>query len=159
MLVLLAGIFLLHITSFILLLACTIENAWWKTETMSTDIWGRWLWSNNHWNFTDVPESYPADYLQAVQASTVLACVFSGIGVFVFLAQLFTLPKGRRFTFSGIFQLLACLCIMIAATIYTDKFHRNDFGDYGPSFIIAWVAFALTFISCVIYFILRKKTT
>lgn len=50
----------------------------------------------------------PADYLQAVQASSVLACIFSILGIFVFVAQLFTLSKGKRFTISGIFQLLAC---------------------------------------------------
>lgn len=49
----------------------------------------------------------PADYLQAVQASSVLACIFSILGIFVFVAQLFTLSKGQRFTVSGIFQLLA----------------------------------------------------
>lgn len=52
--------------------------------------------------------SPPTEYLQAVQASSVLACIFSILGLFVFVAQLFTLPKGRRFAFSGIFQLLAC---------------------------------------------------
>lgn len=50
----------------------------------------------------------PADYLQAVQASSVLACIFSILGIFVFVAQLFTLSKGKRFTISGIFQALAC---------------------------------------------------
>uniref|UniRef100_A0A3B1K904 Epithelial membrane protein 1 n=1 Tax=Astyanax mexicanus TaxID=7994 RepID=A0A3B1K904_ASTMX len=160
MLVLLAGIFLLHITTFILLLAATIENAWWVGNGFSTDIWARWVLNGQQWNYTDLPAHYPADYLQAVQASSVLACVFSGIGLFVFVAQLFTLPKGKRFTFSGIFQLLACLCIMIAASIYTDTFHKNEnSGNYGPSFILAWIAFALSFISCVIYFVLRKKNT
>ncbi|KAK3508518.1 hypothetical protein QTP70_031805 [Hemibagrus guttatus] len=159
MLVLLGGIFLLHVATVILLLTATIENAWWTTGFMNTDIWTRWIWNGAQWNQTALPNTYPEDYLQAVQACSILACVFSGIGLFVFLAQLFTLPKGKRFILSGVFQLLACLFIMIAATIYTDIFHRNDHGSYGPSFIIAWLAFALTFISCVIYFILRKKTT
>ncbi|KAK2864885.1 hypothetical protein Q7C36_004039 [Tachysurus vachellii] len=161
MLILLGGIFLLHIATVVLLLAATIENAWWTTGFISTDIWGRWTWINgtNQWNYTALPSTYPEDYLQAVQACSILACVFSGIGLFVFLAQLFTLPKGKRFILSGVFQLLACLFIMIAASIYTDIFHKKENGWYGPSFIIAWLAFALTFISCVIYFVLRKKTT
>ncbi|XP_066515628.1 epithelial membrane protein 2-like [Hoplias malabaricus] len=160
MLVLLVGIFLLHITTVILLLAATIHNGWWVSSILSTDIWGRWSLIGSHWNYTDLPSSYPEGYLQAVQASSVLACVFSAIGLFVFVAQLFTLPKGKRFTFSGIFQLLACLCIMIAASIYTDIFHKDESNaEYGPSFILAWISFALTFISCVIYFVLRKKTT
>lgn len=60
--------------------------------------------------WTHLPLAPPADYLQAVQASSVLACIFSILGVFVFIAQLFTLTKGQRFTISGIFQLLACKC-------------------------------------------------
>lgn len=50
----------------------------------------------------------PAGYLQAVQASSVLACIFSIIGIFVFVAQLFTLAKGQRFLISGVFQFFAC---------------------------------------------------
>ncbi|MCI4395193.1 hypothetical protein PGIGA_G00177520 [Pangasianodon gigas] len=159
MLFLLAGIFLLHVATVILLLTATIENAWWTTGVMSTDIWARWLRNGAQWNYTALPNTYPEDYLQAVQACSILACVFSGIGLFVFLAQLFTLAKGKRFILSGVFQLLSCLCIMIAASIYTDIFHKNEIGWYGPSFIIAWIAFAFSFISCIIYFILRKKTT
>ncbi|KAG5279823.1 hypothetical protein AALO_G00081970 [Alosa alosa] len=161
MLVLLAGIFLLHLTGIILLLVATINNAWWVTDTISTDIWARWVWMNGAWNYTDLPDihTYSEEYLQAVQASSVLACIFSILGLFVFVAQLFTLDKGRRFAFSGIFQLLACLCIMIAASIYTDRFHKNEAnGWYGSSFILAWISFVLTFISCIIYFVLRKKT-
>lgn len=129
----------------------------------------------------------PADYLQAVQASAVLACIFSIVGIFVFVAQLFMLSKGKRFTISGIFQFLACeyfsfssllscsplsalthadvsarppgLCIMIAASIYTDRFHKEGAdGWYGHCFILAWISFALTFISSITYFVLRKKT-
>ncbi|KAF7686526.1 peripheral myelin protein 22-like [Silurus meridionalis] len=159
MLFLLVGIFLLHIATVILLLTATIENAWWTTGLISTDIWSRWLWNGAQWNNTALPSNYSQDYLQAVQASSILACVFSGIGLFVFLAQLFTLPKGKRFILSGVFQLLACLCIMIAASIYTDIFHKEETGWYGPSFIIAWTAFALSLISSIIYFVLRKKTT
>ncbi|KAM3864400.1 epithelial membrane protein 1, partial [Diretmus argenteus] len=101
----------------------------------------------------------PAEYLQAVQASSVLACIFSILGIFVFVAQLFTLSKGKRFTLSGIFQLLACLSIMIAASIYTDRFHISENnGWYGHCFILAWISFAITFISSITYFVLRKKT-
>ncbi|KAL0992994.1 hypothetical protein UPYG_G00101940 [Umbra pygmaea] len=160
MLVLLAGIFLLHVAGIVLLLVATIDNAWWVTESMSTDVWGRWILTNGVWNLTDLPtSSYSTDYLQAVQASSILACIFSILGLFVFVGQLFTLAKGQRFTFSGIFQLLACLCIMIAASIYTDTFHKDGSnGWYGHCFILAWISFAFTFISSVIYFVLRKKT-
>uniref|UniRef100_A0A3Q0TC23 Epithelial membrane protein 1 n=1 Tax=Amphilophus citrinellus TaxID=61819 RepID=A0A3Q0TC23_AMPCI len=161
MLVLLAAIFVLHIVCIILLLTATIDNGWWiGGSVMQTDIWARWIFVNNSWHSTDLPSTYPESYLQAVQASSVLACIFSIIGIFVFVAQLFTLAKGQRFTISGAFQFLACLCIMIAASIYTDRFHVNEqnLGNYGHCFILAWISFALTFISSIIYFVLRKKT-
>lgn len=57
---------------------------------------------------------------------------------------------------------------MIAASIYTDRredLHKSNFefyrqvqeGSYGYSFILAWVAFAFTFISGLMYLILRKR--
>ncbi|CAB1432120.1 unnamed protein product [Pleuronectes platessa] len=55
MLILLAGIFGVHIIGIILLLVATIDNAWWMTDTMATDVWGRWLLQNGKWNFTDLP--------------------------------------------------------------------------------------------------------
>ncbi|XP_003964293.1 epithelial membrane protein 2 [Takifugu rubripes] len=161
MLILLAAIFAIHIIGIILLLVATIDNAWWMTENISTDVWGRWVQTNGVWNLTDLPKGfhYPEDYLQAVQASAVLACIFSILGIFVFVAQLFTLSKGKRFTISGVFQALACLCIMIAASIYTDRFHLDEKqGWYGHCYILAWISFTLTFISSITYFVLRKKT-
>ncbi|KAJ8251848.1 hypothetical protein GJAV_G00226100 [Gymnothorax javanicus] len=164
MLVLLGAIFVLHIVAIILLLIATIDNAWWFTDNVSTDIWFRWVkLPDGSWNSTDLPISYPQDYLQAVQATAVLACIFSILGLFVFVAQLFTLLKGQRFTFSGIFQFIACICIMIAASIYTDIFHKSETdmykdGWYGHSFVLAWISFVLTLISSIIYFVLRKKT-
>ncbi|XP_073799783.1 epithelial membrane protein 1 [Danio rerio] len=159
MFVLLAVIFLLHLACIALLLAATIQNAWWMTDTMSTDIWARWTLIGGQWNYTALPGFYPKEYLQAVQASSILACIFCILGLFVFVAQLYTLPRGKRFLFSAAFQLLAWICIMIAASIYTDIFHRQEQqGWYGSSFILAWISVCLTFISCVIYFTLRKKT-
>ncbi|KAJ8377351.1 hypothetical protein AAFF_G00260800 [Aldrovandia affinis] len=159
MLILLAGIFLLHLTTVILLLIATIDNAWWITDTMSTDVWGRWVNVGGQWNYTEIPNTNLQDYLHAVQASAVLSCIFSILGLFVFVAQLFTLGKGQRFTFSGVFQLISCLCVMIAASIYADIFHKGEKdGQYGHSFTLAWISFVFSFISSVIYFVLRKKT-
>ncbi|KAI7790227.1 epithelial membrane protein 2-like [Triplophysa rosa] len=159
MLVLLAAIFILHLACIALLLAATIHNAWWMTGGVSTDIWARWVWTGVKWNYTQIPTYYDQEYLQAVQATSVLACIFCILGLFVFVAQLYTLPKGKRFLFTGAFQLLAWLCIMIAASIYTEIFHKDEKnGWYGASFILAWISVCLTFISCVTYFILRKKT-
>ncbi|KAJ4945021.1 hypothetical protein JOQ06_013560 [Pogonophryne albipinna] len=154
----LAGIVLLHITTIILLLVAAIDNAWWVTNTVSTDLWGRWELANSAWHYTNLKD-YPEEYLQAVQATTVLACIFAILALFVFVAQLFTLPKGQRFTFSGILQLISCLCIMIAASIYTAELHPNETaGGFGHSYVLAWISFVLTFILAITYLILRKKS-
>ncbi|KAI4832460.1 hypothetical protein KUCAC02_015428 [Chaenocephalus aceratus] len=140
----LAGIVLLHITTIILLLVAAIDNAWWVTNTVSTDLWGRWELANSAWHYTNLKD-YPEEYLQAVQATG--------------HTQLFTLPKGQRFTFSGILQLISCLCIMIAASIYTAKLHPNETeGGFGHSYVLAWISFVLTFILAITYLILRKKS-
>ncbi|XP_044045984.1 epithelial membrane protein 1 [Siniperca chuatsi] len=154
----LAGIVVLHITTVILLLVATIDNAWWITSTVSTDLWGRWELTNLVWHYTNL-KNYPEEYLQTVQATSVLACVFSILALFVFVAQLFTLSKGQRFTFTGILQLIACLCIMIATSIYTAELHTDDTeGAYGHSYVLAWISFALTFILAITYLVLRKKS-
>ncbi|KAG7238424.1 hypothetical protein INR49_030931 [Caranx melampygus] len=153
----LAGIVVLHITTIILLLVATIDNAWWITDTVSTDLWGRWELKSSGWHYTNVKD-LPEEYLQAVQATSVLACIFAILALFVFVAQLFTLPKGQRFTFTGVLQLIACLCIMIAASIYTAELHTNQAGGYGHSYVLAWISFVLTFLLAVIYLVLRKKS-
>ncbi|XP_020503353.1 epithelial membrane protein 1 [Labrus bergylta] len=153
----LAGIVVVHITTIILLLVATIDNAWWITNTVSTDLWGKWVLTGSDWHYTNL-NNYPEEFLQAVQATSVLACVFAILALFVFVAQLFTLPKGQRFTFTGVLQLIACLCIMIAASIYTAELHPNDTeGGYGHSYVLAWISFVLTFLLAVTYLVLRKK--
>lgn len=153
----LAGIVLLHITTIILLLVATIDNAWWTTDTVSTDLWGKWEMKESVWHYMNLKD-YPEEYLQTVQATSVLACIFTILALFVFVAQLFTLPKGQRFTFTGILQLIACLCIMIAASIYTAQLHVNDAGGYGHSYVLAWISFVFTLLLAITYLILRKKS-
>ncbi|XP_078137693.1 epithelial membrane protein 1 isoform X1 [Sander vitreus] len=109
----LAGIVVLHIATIILLLVAAIDNAWWINDTVSTDLWGRWEFTNSAWHYTNL-KNYPEEYLQAVQATSVLACIFAILALFVFVAQLFTLPKGQRFTFTGILQLIACSRVYIS---------------------------------------------
>ncbi|KAJ3615111.1 hypothetical protein NHX12_018679 [Muraenolepis orangiensis] len=156
----LAGIVLLHITTIVLLLVATLDNAWWITDTMYTDVWGRWLLQGSTWHYTNNPSDYPEEYLQVVQATSVLACIFAILALFVFVAQLFMLGKGQRFTLSGILQMLSCLCIMIAASVYTSEFqfHKKEGGSLGHSYVLAWVSFVLTFILGVTYIVLRKKS-
>ncbi|XP_072318847.1 epithelial membrane protein 1 [Eucyclogobius newberryi] len=154
----LAGIVVLHITTIILLLVATIDNAWWVTDTVSTDLWGRWEMTNSVWRYFNL-KNYPEDYLQTIQATSVLACIFAILALFVFVAQLFTLPKGQRFTFTGILQAISCLCIMIAASIYTAEFHTSETeGSYGHSYVLAWISFVFTILLAITYFVLRKKS-
>ncbi|XP_061883287.1 epithelial membrane protein 1 [Entelurus aequoreus] len=153
----LAGIVVVHLTAIILLLVAAIDNAWWLTETVSTDLWGRWELVNSAWHYTNLKD-FPEEYLQAVQATSVLACIFSILALLVFVAQLFTLPKGQRFTYTGVLQLLACLCIMIAASIYSAEFHQGEEGGFGHSYILAWISFVLTLLLAIAYLVLRKKS-
>ncbi|XP_011816821.1 PREDICTED: epithelial membrane protein 2 [Colobus angolensis palliatus] len=116
------------------------------------------------------PHPFPAEYstLQAVQATMILSTILCCIAFFIFVLQLFRLKQGERFVLTSIIQLMACLCVMIAASIYTDRredIHEKNMqfyfmtkeGSYGYSYILAWVAFACTFVSGMMYLILRKR--
>uniref|UniRef100_A0A7N9DCA9 Epithelial membrane protein 2 n=1 Tax=Macaca fascicularis TaxID=9541 RepID=A0A7N9DCA9_MACFA len=106
--------------------------------------------------------------LQAVQATMILSTILCCIAFFIFVLQLFRLKQGERFVLTSIIQLMACLCVMIAASIYTDRrediheknmqfYYMTEGGSYGYSYILAWVAFACTFVSGMMYLILRKR--
>ncbi|KAA0721905.1 Epithelial membrane protein 2 [Triplophysa tibetana] len=134
--------------------------AWWFTRTLYTDLWGKWVMENedNVWVYMDIPTSYRKDYLQAVQAFAVLSCLFAVFSLCVFIYQLFTLGKGQRFTISGVVQLISCFCIMVALSVYTDHFHRDEKdGWYGWSYIMAWFGWLLTLFTGIMYIILRKR--
>ncbi|MXQ89437.1 hypothetical protein E5288_WYG000916 [Bos mutus] len=101
-----------------------------------------------------------SQWLQSVQATMILSIIFSVLSLFLFFCQLFTLTKGGRFYITGVFQILAGLCVMSAASIYTvrhPEWHFNSDGSYGFAYILAWVAFPLALLSGVIYVILRKR--
>lgn len=100
------------------------------------------------------------EWLQSVQATMILSIIFSVLSLFLFFCQLFTLTKGGRFYITGVFQILAGLCVMSGAVIYTVKhieWHANTANSYGFSYILAWVAFPLALLSGVVYVILRKR--
>ncbi|XP_039100312.1 epithelial membrane protein 2 [Hyaena hyaena] len=166
MLVLLAFIIVFHITSAALLFIATIDNAWWVGEDFFADVWRVCV---NNTNCTEIDADYN-DYstVQAVQATMILSTILCCIAFLIFILQLFRLKQGERFVLTSIIQLLSCLCVMVAASIYTDRredLHKNNAqlyslimdGRYGYSFILAWVAFAFTFISGLMYLILRKR--
>ncbi|MGH0156242.1 UNVERIFIED_CONTAM: hypothetical protein FKN15_049577 [Acipenser sinensis] len=116
--------------------------------------------SNEMWShFNSVNCIVKNEWIQAVQATMILSVIFSVISLFLFFCQLFTLQKGGRFFFTGIFQILASLFVMSGATIYTVK--NADWvpesASYGYAYILAWVAFPLALISGCIYVILRKR--
>ncbi|KAG7265826.1 hypothetical protein CRUP_020094 [Coryphaenoides rupestris] len=73
--------------------------------------------------------------------------------------ELFTLQKGGRFFLTGTFQIIASLFVMCGGIIYTVMSPNwvPETDTFGYSYILAWIAFPLAFISGLIYVILRKR--
>ncbi|XP_015216040.2 epithelial membrane protein 2 [Lepisosteus oculatus] len=159
MLVILAFIILFHVISATLLFISTINNAWWVHQDVYTDLW-------RICNVTCEPvkdsSTAAAGFLQAVQATMILSTILCCVAFFVFILQLFRLKQGERFVFTAVIQLLSALCVMIGASIYAaqhESFHEDSVreGDYGYSFVLAWIAFPLTLVSGLMYLVLRKR--
>ncbi|XP_051024434.1 epithelial membrane protein 2 [Acomys russatus] len=173
MLVILAFIILFHIVSAALLFISTIDNAWWVGDGFSADIWRVCTNTTNCTEINDMSGTEAEPYegysvMQAVQATMILSTILCCASFLIFLLQLFRLKQGERFVLTAIIQLLSCLCAMIGASIYTDRrqdlhqqnyqiYHLLQNGSYGYSFILAWVSFAFTFVSGLMYMILRKR--
>lgn len=164
MLIILLLIIFFHVAAAVLLFVATIHNAWWIVSPAGKEVIYSDLWYSCNSTCYPVEDSHTASaaYLQVVQATMILATILCCISFFVFILQLFKLQQGERFVFTAIIQLLACLCVMIAASIYTDQ--KNSFhtaglkeGSYGSSYILAWVSFPMTLISGCLYLILRKR--
>ncbi|NXP12778.1 EMP2 protein, partial [Thinocorus orbignyianus] len=143
-----------------------ILQAWWVGENFSTDVW-RMCATNTSTCMAITDQFREYQSIQAVQATMILSTIFCCVAFLVFILQLFRLKQGERFVLTSIIQLLSCLCVMIAASIYTDRheeLHKsNEYrlevsqGQYGYSFVLAWIAFAFTLISGVMYLVLRKR--
>ncbi|XP_067882767.1 peripheral myelin protein 22-like [Heterodontus francisci] len=89
----------------------------------------------------------------------ILAVLFSTVSFLIFLCQLYTLRRGSLFYATAIFQIFAALCVITATLIYTfhvEEIHRDGTGNFSYSYIIAWIAFPLTFTSGIMYIHLRK---
>uniref|UniRef100_A0A8C4QSR0 Epithelial membrane protein 1 n=1 Tax=Eptatretus burgeri TaxID=7764 RepID=A0A8C4QSR0_EPTBU len=163
MLILLIGIFILHIITLIFLFVSTISSTWWNSDDMTTDLWKR---CNLHsltkeWSCQNDMIQGEADWFQSVQALMILAVIFACISLILFIVQLYTLQKGGRFLITGVMHLLACLCVLIAAAVYSGHHPDGspyDKGTYGHSYILAWLSFVLSFINGVIYVALRKRS-
>ncbi|XP_035511394.1 epithelial membrane protein 2 [Morone saxatilis] len=164
MLIILAFIILFHLAAAILLFVATIHNAWWRVSVGGRDMIYTDLWYSCNATCFPVENSHTADaaYLQAVQATMILATILCCVSFFVFILQLFRLQQGERFIFTAVIQLLASLCVMVAASIYTAQnksFHVPSLqeGSYGSSYILAWISFPVTLASGLMYLVLRKR--
>ncbi|CAJ1076416.1 epithelial membrane protein 2 [Xyrichtys novacula] len=164
MLIVLAFIILFHLAAAILLFVATIHNAWWVVSPAGYDVIYADLWYACNTTCYSLESSHTADaaYLQAVQATMILATILCCVSFFVFILQLFKLNQGERFIFTAIIQLLASVCVMIGASIYTaqkQSFHMASLqqGSYGSSYILAWISFPMTLISGLMYLVLRKR--
>ncbi|XP_066490216.1 epithelial membrane protein 1 [Tiliqua scincoides] len=161
MLVLLAGIFVVHIATVIMLFVSTIANVWMVQQVANiTTSAGLWQQCQNG-RCTDL--KYQEDdlsALKAVQAFMILAIIFCFISLVMFVVQLFTMEKGKRFYITGAIMLVCWVFILISASIYTARFPRYYKGSqdhHGYSFILVWICFCFSFIIGVLYLVLRKK--
>ncbi|KAM3921025.1 peripheral myelin protein 22 [Leptodactylus fuscus] len=156
MLLLLLGIIILHVAVLVLLFVSTIVSSWLVSNGFSADLWQNCSGASNTWNCL---ASSNNEWLQSVQAMMILSIIFSVLSLFLFFCQLFTLTKGGRFYLTGIFQLLAGLCVVAGASIFTVRhtdWHSGT-ASFGYAYILAWIAFPLAIISGIIYVILRKR--
>ncbi|NXC43027.1 EMP1 protein, partial [Penelope pileata] len=161
MLVLLAGIFVVHIATVIMLFVSTIANVWMVgSDNVGRVSWGLWLLCNNTCRQFSVSSSDEPS-LKAAQAFMILSIIFSVIALVMFIVQLFTLEKGKRFYITGAIMLVCWLCILIGASIYTARFTGTLSGltssHHGYSFILAWICFCFSFVIGILYLVLRKK--
>ncbi|CAB1412984.1 unnamed protein product [Pleuronectes platessa] len=164
MLIILAFIILFHLAAAVLVFVATIHNAWWVVSPAGREVIFTDLWYSCNATCFPVENSHTTDaaYLQAVQATMILATILCCVSFFVFILQLFRIQQGERFIFTAVIQLLASLCVMIAASIYTAQkktFHVPSLqnGSYGSSYILAWVSFPMTLMSGLMYLVLRKR--
>ncbi|XP_032844249.1 epithelial membrane protein 1 [Tyto alba] len=161
MLVLLAGIFVVHIATVIMLFVSTIANVWMVgSSSLGTASSGLWLLCNRTCEQLPVSSSDEAS-LKAVQAFMILSIIFSVIALVMFIVQLFTLEKGKRFYITGAIMLVCWMCILIGVSIYTARFTgklpQSTSSHHGYCFILAWICFCFSFIIGILYLVLRKK--
>ncbi|XP_019370466.1 PREDICTED: epithelial membrane protein 1 [Gavialis gangeticus] len=157
MLVLLAGIFVIHIATVIMLFVSTISNVWLASSLMNQNgTVGLWLQCiAGHCKQAEI---HTEESMKAVQAFMILAIIFSFVSLVMFVVQLFTLEKGKRFYIAGTIMLVCWLCILIAASIFTARY--SDYfmsSHHGYCFILAWICFCFSFIIGILYLVLRKK--
>uniref|UniRef100_A0ACB8FNC2 Uncharacterized protein n=1 Tax=Sphaerodactylus townsendi TaxID=933632 RepID=A0ACB8FNC2_9SAUR len=132
-------------------------EAWMVNKNNSSGLWKHCI--ESHCEDVTFPED-ELSALKAVQAFMILAIIFSFISLVMFMVQLFTMEKGKRFYITGGILLICWLCILIAASIYTARFPQylnSPQYHHGYSFILVWICFCFSFIIGVLYLVLRKK--
>ncbi|XP_053577319.1 epithelial membrane protein 1 [Bombina bombina] len=167
MLVLLGGIFVVHIATTVMLFVSTISNVWLQFtgpdgrpagSEASRGIWKTCTLEATCTSVFPVILGNEAS-MRAVEAFMILAIIFCCMALFAFIGQLFTLDKGCRFYITGGLMLFCWVCILIAVSIYTARFGKiSDSTTYhGYCFILAWICFCLSFLVGILYLVLRKK--
>lgn len=158
---LLAGIFVVHNATVIMLFVSTIANVWVVSDYGNASVG---LWKNCTVGHCEGTLTYGhEDALKAVQAFMILSIIFSVISLVVFVFQLFTMEKGNRFFLSGATMLVCWLCILVGASIYTHHYANGqgtpfeENSHHGYSFILTWICFCFSFIIGILYLVLRKK--
>ncbi|XP_052031103.1 epithelial membrane protein 1 [Apodemus sylvaticus] len=160
MLVLLAGLFVVHIATAIMLFVSTIANVWMVADYGDFSVG---LWKNCTNGNCDGSLNYGDEgAIKAVQAFMILSIIFSVISLVVFVFQLFTMEKGNRFFFSGSSMLVCWLCILVGVSIYTNHYAHSEVNfplssHQGYCFILTWICFCFSFIIGILYMVLRKK--
>ncbi|XP_075838603.1 epithelial membrane protein 1 [Microtus pennsylvanicus] len=160
MLVLLAGIFVVHIAAAIMLFVSTISNVWMVSDDVASSVG---LWKNcTSGRCSDTLTYGNEDALKAVQAFMILSIIFCVISLVVFVFQLFTMEKGNRFFLSGSTMLVCWFCILVGVSIYTHHYAHGEknfttTNHHGYCFILTWICFCFTFIIGILYMVLRKK--
>ncbi|XP_071386449.1 epithelial membrane protein 3-like [Centroberyx affinis] len=164
MVFLLMSVTALHLITLAMLLIATMEKSWWIwADSEISDLWYNCFHDNatNTWLCAATNEN---DWLQSVQALMVLSMVFSSISFLAFVGQLFAMPIGGLFYFTGLCQIFAGFTVFAASLIFT--FRRKEIlgdsrdlstGRFGYCFILAWLCVPLLFVSGVLYIHLRKK--
>ncbi|PNI98436.1 EMP1 isoform 9, partial [Pan troglodytes] len=123
MLVLLAGIFVVHIATVIMLFVSTIANVWLVSNTADASVG---LWKNcTNVSCSDSLSYASEDALKTVQAFMILSIIFCVIALLVFVFQLFTMEKGNRFFLSGATTLVCCEYLMgrLQFTLLSPSYH------------------------------------
>ncbi|XP_056379771.1 epithelial membrane protein 1 [Hyla sarda] len=158
MLVILAGMFVVHIAVCIMLLVATISNVWLKDGSGVNSL-GIWMFceANKCINVLDYIDFAQWPSMRAVESFMILAIIFCFFSLFSFIGQLFTLGKGCRFYITGAFMWICWICILCGISIFTSRFGYAARWYHAYCFILTWICFCLAFFLALLFMILRKK--